>query len=278
MTRLVHLVLASLFSSLAPCALAEQTQRWFTYKDRGFLGHETPVQLEILATEPEHWNGQVVVINHGSTGRGHGSNGYDDSRIKSPVRFSKIVTALTGMGYRTFVLMRKGRGHSEGRFTEEDAHTCALSDQMRGVDEAEPQLDQFVDWVRHEYSLERVIVMGHSRGGFLSSYYSARHPEKVAFAINISGGWTTQCEAKNGMTYQMLQDSSTRFKRQTWVYASKDTYFTDDQLAGYQALADAQHIRFILLETTAGDGHAFASANPSQWMNMIPDLQSKSAH
>lgn len=252
-------------SSKAPA----QEQRWFTYTERGSFGSSTPIKLEVLATEPEKWNGKIVVINHGSTGRGHGSNGYDESRVKTPVKFVKLNPALVAKGYKTFVLMRKGRGNSEGRFTEEDARTCGWSDQIRGVEEAEPQLDQFVDWLRNEYKVDKVILMGHSRGGFLSSYYSVRHPDKISYAVNISGGWTTACEAKNGITRQMLTDSSDKFKRQAWVYSTKDSYFTDDQLAGFESLAKSSGVPFIRLETTSGDGHGFATSNPQLWLDQI---------
>ena len=249
--------------------LPVQEQRWFVYQEKSTFGSTTPIKLEVLATEPQKWNGRIVVINHGSTGRGHGSNGYDDSRVKTPVKFVKLSPALVARGYKTFVLMRKGRGNSDGQFTEEDARTCGWADQMRGVEEAEPQLDQFVDWLRNEYKVDKVIVMGHSRGGFLSSYYSAKHPEKVSYAVNISGGWTTACEAKNSITQQMLKDSGNKFKNQTWVYSTKDSYFTDDQRLGYEAIAQRSGIPFITLETTSGDGHAFATANPALWIEQV---------
>lgn len=246
-----------------------QEQRWFTYMEKATFGSDTPIKLEVLATEPTKWNGKIVVINHGSTGIGHGGTAYDEKRVKTPVRFVKVAPALVAKGYRVFVLMRKGRGNSEGKFTEEDARTCSWSDQMRGVEEAEPQLDQFVDWVRTEYKVDKVIVMGHSRGGFLSSYYSARHPEKVAYAVNISGGWTTACESKNNMTHRMLAESGTKFKNQAWVYATKDSYFSDRDLNDYTDIATKSGINFISLETTTGDGHAFASANPQLWLTQI---------
>ena len=171
--------------------------------------------------------------------------------------------------------MRKGRGNSEGRFTEEDARTCSWGDQMRGVEEAEPQLDQFVDWVRTEYKVDKVIVMGHSRGGFLSTYYSARHPEKVAYSVNISGGWTTACESKNNMTHKMLDESGAKFKNQAWVYATKDSYFSDRDLSDYADIAAKSGVPFIMLETTTGDGHAFASANPKLWLDQVEQGMNK---
>lgn len=246
-----------------------QTQGWFTYMEKAMFGRDSPIRLEVLATEPSQWNGKIVVINHGSTGRGHGANGYDESRIKTPVRFAKLGSAWVAKGYRVFVLMRKGRGNSEGSFTEEDARTCAWSDQMRGVDEAMAQLDQFIDWLRIEYKVDKIIVMGHSRGGFLASHYSARHPEKVDFAVNISGGWTTVCEAKNRMTHRALNDSAGQFKRQAWIYSSKDSYFSDSDLDDYAQIAAKTGIDFIKLDTLTGDGHAFATANPKLWVDRV---------
>jgi pimeloyl-ACP methyl ester carboxylesterase len=187
----------------------------------------------------------------------------------TPIKFVRVAPALAAKGYRVFVLMRKGRGNSEGRFTEEDARTCSWGDQMRGVEEAEPQLDQFVDWVRTEYKVSKVIVMGHSRGGFLSSYFSALHPEKVAYTVNISGGWTTACEYKSNMTHRMLDESGAKFKNQTWVYANKDSYFSERDLADYSDIATKSGINFIKLETTAGDGHAYATANPKLWLDQV---------
>lgn len=254
-------------------ATSLQTQKWFTYTEQGLFGSKNEIKLEILESEPVKWNGKIVVLNHGSTGRGHGANGYDEKRIKNTVKFTKIVTSLTEQGFKTFVLMRKGRGNSEGTFTEEDDKACSWGDQMRGVQEAEPQIDQFVDWVRKEYKVDKVIMMGHSRGGFLSSYYSSKHSDKVEHAVNISGGWTTVCENKNSMTYQMLNKSSSAFKNQTWVYSNKDTYFTDQQIEGYKQVADKSGIQFIYLDNTSqADGHSFAPANPKLWQQQIESL------
>lgn len=248
-----------------------QEQRWFTYKQKGMFGSGAEIKLEVMATEPMNWNGKIVVMNHGSTGRGHGSNGYDESRVKRTVKIPRVAVMLTAKGFRTFLLMRKGRGNSEGKFVEEDARTCSWGDQMRGVDDAEPQVDQFVDWVRSEYKIDKVIMLGHSRGGFMSSYYASRHPDKVEYAINISGGWTTVCESKNSMTAQMLKDSSAKFKNQTWVYANRDSYFTDPQIEGYKEIAQKSGIHFIFLENTSQfDGHGFATANPKLWVSSVP--------
>jgi pimeloyl-ACP methyl ester carboxylesterase len=255
------------FTPLKVKVVAEQ--RWFTYTEKATFGSDTPIKLEVVAYEPIKWNGKIVVINHGSTGIGHAGSAYDEKKVKKTVKFVKVGPALVAKGYRVFVLMRKGRGNSEGRFSEEDARTCSWGDQIRGVEEAEPQLDQFVDWVRTEYKVAKVIVMGHSRGGFLSAYYSERHPEKVIHTVNISGGWTTACEYRNNMTHKMLEESGGKFKNQTWIYATKDSYFSDGDTSDYAEIAAKSGVAFIKLETTTGDGHAYATANPKLWLDQV---------
>jgi pimeloyl-ACP methyl ester carboxylesterase len=69
--------------------------------------------------------------------------------------------------------------------------------------------------------------MGHSRGGYLTSYYSMRHPEKIDYAVNMNGGWSTACESKSRQTYSTLKESGQKFKRQIWLYATHDKYFSE---------------------------------------------------
>jgi pimeloyl-ACP methyl ester carboxylesterase len=194
-----------LFSS--SCFAQNPERRWFTYQEKGLFGKLLPIKLEVTTFEPEQWNGKVIVFNHGSIGN-------DPSKIKFTWKFLKLNHALTKEGFRIFVLIRKGRGASEGEFTEERTSSCNYGSRMQEVAEAEPQVDQFVDWLRSEYKVDRVYMMGHSRGGFLSSYYGARHPEKVAYVVNISGGWATQCEAKTSQTMLTLTQSAASFKNQ----------------------------------------------------------------
>ena len=227
-------------------------------------GTETPIKLEVTAFEPKTWNGKVIVVSHGSTGN-------DPSKVKFTWTFPALSRALADKGFRVLVLMRKGRGASEGDFTEENTRSCAYSDRMREVAEAEPQLDQFVDWVRAQYAVGKVYLVGHSRGGYLSSYYGTRHQDKIAYAVNISGGWATLCEAKNRQTILTLTETAGAWKNQLWVYAINDKYFSNSQIDDYKALAEKEGIPFIKLQTTEGDGHRFAYANPHLWLDKFSD-------
>lgn len=47
-------------------------------------------------------------------------------------------------------------------------------------------LDALVEYVRLEYSKEKVIIMGHSWGTFLGAIYSGSHHEKVSAYVSIS--------------------------------------------------------------------------------------------
>ena len=234
-------------------AQGKPEQRWFTYQGKD------PIKLEVTAYEPKAWNGKVVVLNHGSTGD-------NPQAVKTTVKFVRISKALTDSGYKVFALMRKGRGASEGEFTEESSRGCTYGERMREVAEAEPQLDQFVDSLRSEHKVDKVYMMGHSRGGFLTSYYSARNPTKVAYAVNISGAWASNCEAKSGQSWTTFKDSSRKFKNQIWVYATEDRFFTNSKIDEYEDLAKREGVAFVKLVTGSGDGHAWAAANPDLWI------------
>jgi len=255
----------SLFALHNEAIAQQQRQLWFTYQEKGVFESITPIKLEVTAFEPKEWNGKIIVINHGSTGN-------DSSKIKFTWKFLKLNKALTEHGFRTFVLMRKGRGASEGSFTEENHTSCSYNDRMHEVAEAEPQLDQFIDRLRTEYKVEKIILFGHSRGGYLSSYYGARHQDKVAYAVNISGGWATQCEHKSGQTLHTLKETAATWKNQLWVYSTNDKYFSNDQINDYKTLADKMGIAFIMLETTEGEGHSFAYSNPQLWLDKAIQL------
>jgi len=41
-------------------------------------------------------------------------------------------------------------------------------------------------------------LIGHSRGGFLSSHYAGNFPADVAAVVNLAGAWFAVCEQKNG--------------------------------------------------------------------------------
>ena len=91
---------------------AVYAQQTFGYVEKSMFSTNT-LKLEVLSTEPVVWNGKVIIINHGSTGRGHGTNGMDESRVKNTVKFLTLRKALVEKGYRVYDFGGAGKPNEE---------------------------------------------------------------------------------------------------------------------------------------------------------------------
>ena len=182
------------------------------------LTDSNPLKLESYEYLPKTWNGKVIVMSHGSTGG-------NKNAIKTSLKFVNISKLATDNGYIFVAYMRKGRGKSEGNFTEESGK-CDYSSLTQEVREAELQLAQVITKVREVHSVEKVILMGHSRGGFLSSVYAHKNPSQVLAVVNLAGAWSAACESRNGgFGRRALEASGKAFKPQLWAYFQNDSYF-----------------------------------------------------
>lgn len=257
----VLFVLFSIFSGLS----FAQKSFVFEYKDPSA---PAPLKLEAFLYEPPLPNGKVIVFSHGSTG------GKKES-IAESIKFMRIGKLAAERGYHLVSFMRKGRGKSEGAFVEE-TNRCDRDSLTWEVNDAYPQLMQVVEWSRKTYNTDKVILMGHSRGGFLSSYFAARNPDKVLAAVNLAGVWSAFCEARNGgFSHDALKDAATHFKNLYWAYFENDSYFASDRFGdpSYQWFTDTANAAGIRFKTypqlDLKDGHLTPTWRPEVWANDV---------
>lgn len=257
--------LCSLFLALSNSGVAAQEAFVFDYQDP--VGGAT-LKLEAFLYSPPVPNGKVIVFSHGSTG------GKKES-IAESIKFMRIGAIASQRGYHMVSFMRKGRGKSEGMFVEETTR-CDRDSLTSEVNDAYPQLAQVVDWSLKKFNTGKVILMGHSRGGFLSSYFSARNPEKVLASINLAGVWSAFCEGRNGgFSHDALKDSASRFKNMYWAYFENDSYFASDRFGDPQyqwltAMADQAGIRFKKYpQLDMKDGHLTPTWRPEVWAHDV---------
>lgn len=222
------------------------------------------IRLEAFEYLPANWNGKVIVMSHGSTGG-------DSKAIKASTRFLNISKFALDNGYVFLVYMRKGRGNSEGEFTEETGR-CDYGSLMREVGEAEAQLTQVIRQVREKYRVPGVILMGHSRGGFLSSIYAGRNPSQVLAVVNLAGGWSTACEGRNGgFGRRALEASAKAFRPQFWAYFHNDSYFAhgkfdDPDYVWFREVAATNGVRLgVFTDAGRKDGHQAPTWVPKEW-------------
>jgi len=240
-----------------------QTPSSFEYKDPSST-NDPPIKLEAYVYEPATPNGKTILFSHGSTG---GKKEF----ILNSAKFPLITSEATKQGYRFVIFTRKGRGKSEGTFVEEKGK-CDRDSLNWEVADAYPQLNQVVDQVRNRYQTNKVILMGHSRGGFLSAVYASKNPEKVIGVVNLAGVWSAFCESRNnGYAHDALKESAIKFKNQYWAYFENDSYFSekrfnDPKYIWITETAKTNRLNLgIYPDAGEADGHATPYRRPDIW-------------
>ncbi len=267
---------AFLFSVFLCLSSFAEEQIFFSFIDSNIS--PSTLKLEGYLHEPKEFNGKIILMLHGSTG---GKKEF----IKPSIKFLRIGAAANVAGFRVLTFMRKGRGASEGDFTEETPYTqspCMRSSIEREISEAYSQLDQVVNSIREKYSTDKIILMGHSRGGFLSTYYALKNPNKVLGAVNISGVWSAWCEAKNnGFNHEAFEKSAIGYKNQYWVYFQNDSYFgektfNDPTYEWFASTARKHSINFKAYPSgDMKDGHDVGTWKPEVWTgDVLPWIMS----
>lgn len=242
-------------------AMAEQPVQ-FEYRDPA--RPDGVIKLEGYLYEPQRPNGKTVLMSHGSTGGKR-------EAIAESIKYLGIGRMLSREGYRVVTYMRKGRGKSEGVFVEETGR-CDRRSLESEVADAYPQMEQVVQQVRQRYSADKLILIGHSRGGFLSAHFAARNPDLVLASVNLAGAWSAFCETKNGgFGRSVLDDAASRFKNHFWAYFENDSYFVANRFndPDYEWLSGTAAKHGIVFkkypQNGMPDGHSTPTWKPETW-------------
>src|SRR5262245_50150652 len=184
--------------------------------------------------------------------------------------FSTEAHWLRDSGFAVLVLMRRGRGQSEGINGEENFgrnHAGELTDVSFGIGQAVEDLDSAIAHGRKLPNVRPgpVLLAGQSRGGFLAMHYAGLRPSEVMGVLNFSGGWypygpvTTPYYANAGR-------GAVNKVPQLWLYADNDGLYNEALIREYHdAFATAGgSARFELLHGVPGDGHLLR-LYPERW-------------
>src|ERR1044072_8471808 len=115
--------------------------------------------------------------------------------------------------------MRPGRGESSGTYIEECAFylgQCTLAQQValtdRGLREALLDTNAVINQVvlgRLVRRQSKILVVGISRGGFLSLMLAGERPQLVKGVINFVGGWHSVSDKYSASDNQQRQEAQT---------------------------------------------------------------------
>jgi len=186
---------------------------------------------------------EAVLYSHGSTG---GLMRSPKEPIPNNAPPLSVIQFFVSRGYTLVAPMRRGRGESTGTYVEECSvynGQCTVDDQVKQGDRGmrEALLDTYATiqqiilgrLVRRE---SKILLVGHSRGGFLSLVLAGERPALIKGVVNFAGGWNGVTGRLTDLEYQKrMDDHKTRLARAAklasapsiWFYAVRDPFYKE---------------------------------------------------
>ena len=170
------------------------------------------------------------------------------NQIKITHRLLPIANDFTNLGYTFVIWMRAGRGNSEGIAEEYSGDDCNTYKTDMSLIRNRDQLNQVISQLKVKYSLLKVFLIGHSRGGIISANYASHNPTDISAVINLAGAYNQSCDIRNGDHSLKIVSDSTRFKNQRWIYYKSDTFFPGAYKNFIRKLTTENNIEFYEIE------------------------------
>jgi len=237
---------------IRPGAAIPWSRRKVEFLDTSLTEDGKPVRLEVVLFKPDGAGPfPLLVINHGSTGRG------DDPRLFKQTRWNfAIADFFNRKGWLVAFPQRRGRGNSDGLYDEGFApdrshgYTCEPDRSLAGADRALEDIDAAMTALRQrpDVNARRVIMGGVSRGGVLSIAYAGQHPDGVLGVINFVGGWLgTACPTADNVNGALFRRGATFTGPTIWLYGRDDRFYPIDHSRG----------NFAVFQRAGGKGEFF---------------------
>lgn len=204
----------------------------------------------------------VVILSQGSSG---GNPGVSEP-MEMQARF------FVEKGYIVVVPMRKGRGTSDGVSMESEVKNCDINSWQPGIESA---LDDLSAAIKYAAGLpefdRRIILIGISRGGYLSVEYGAKGPyrDKVTAVISFVGSWVAQSEDQCPQDFNLVSFSALGGMRNPpnlWLYADNDGFNDAASIKQYYAGFHQSNPdrTMVMYSNVPGNGH-FLADHPDFW-------------
>ena len=220
---------------------------------------------------------RVVLINHGAPPN-------PDARpsMRPASCENEAVRWFLTRGYLVVLGMRRGYGTTGGVWAETIGRRCGAAGYVRAGREGASDLDALVTYATAlPYARpDRVVVVGHSAGGWVTDLYdSLQHPKVVAMVSMAGGrgGHLDYIPNNNCRSDELARAAgiagATASTPMLWVYAANDSYFAPEiAIAMHAAFTKAGGKAELILPGAFGkDGHGlfFGKGGSAIWGPMM---------
>jgi dienelactone hydrolase len=204
----------------------------------------------------------------------HGRNGPNPKRNPLEVcSMSPLGEALAAKGYMVMMLVRRGYGASQGPDSEyletaEDSGFAGAKDVIAGVEYMRGQAD--VD-------ASKMLLMGHSQGGWVTLAASALSTDGVLGAVNLSGGINFQQEHGKSIRSSLVNEMHMFQSAQIfgadarvpslWIYAENDNFRTDTVRGWLSGFQQAGGQAALVVKPAYSSGGHYATWQPAVIMD-----------
>jgi dienelactone hydrolase len=191
----------------------------------------------------------------------HGTSRNPRQRAGGRLRYDAQSWEFVTMGFAVVIPMRRGFGQSEGDYAEGDGLCDQAQFYQVGLESAR-DLRATVAYVSTLPGIDpqRLVLVGHSSGGFASLILASQGLPGVRGVINFAGGRgstvTRNCSPDKLIAACGLAGRTTRVPT-LWLYARNDSYFPPP-LAREMSAAFCQaggQAEFVMLPPFGEEGH-----------------------
>lgn len=172
----------------------------------------------------------VAILNHGSAG----------GAPKRSIAWQEVSKYLSERGYVVIAPMRRGRGKSTGASLESEEKNCDPESWLPGLASSMQDIDATIEFSRtlRFVKAHDVLLLGVSRGGFLSVAYAAegKYRNDVQQVVNLVGGWVAQAEDQCLVDFNLLsfhKYGSMTHTKMLWLYGANDLFYGDAAVHSY---------------------------------------------
>ncbi|MBT9455062.1 MAG: prolyl oligopeptidase family serine peptidase [Burkholderiaceae bacterium] len=216
----------------------------------------------------------LVIVNHG---RGD----VDERAALLRPRFSAISRYFVRKGFVVAVPLRFGYGNQQQGDPEEASPSCDQSRHDVAFSTAADQILAVANHMQRQPFVDpdKLIIVGHSVGGFSSLAAGALNPTGLLATINFAGGKGGSPEKRPGepcgsallSLLAAKYGAATSAKRSLWLYSANDMYFNLSNATSWHKAYNSAggQAKLLALPPHGKDGHGLMLFGADVWQPLL---------